>query len=299
MNSIVDNIFKSVLHNMGINGIFGYLVTARLTIWFYFCINQWIAQIEKIMKILGIIPSRYNSSRFPGKPLAEIMGKTMVQRVYEQASKSEKLDKVIIATDDKSIFEHVQDFGAEAIMTSPKHENGTSRCWEAYEKYGKKFDFIINIQGDEPFLKPKQINLLADALTSKEAEITTLVKKIEAENELFDPGTVKVVFDVNHKAIYFSRSTIPFLRDTLQSQWLDSYDFFKHLGIYGYRADVLEKIQSLKTSPLEKAESLEQLKWLENGYKIIVTETDLDSHGIDTPEDLEHAIRDLELKKID
>lgn len=252
-----------------------------------------------IMKILGIIPSRYDSTRFPGKPLADIQGKTMIQRVYEQASKASTLNKVVIATDNQEIFDHVKGFGGEVIMTSMKHENGTSRCLEAYTEYGKKYDFVINIQGDEPFIQPEQIDLLAKSISAKETQIATLIKKIEDEKELFDPGTVKVVSDTKSNAIYFSRSTIPFLRDSLQSQWLNVHDFYKHIGIYAYRVEILEELNSIKTSKLEKAENLEQLKWIENGYKVKVSETQLDSHGVDTPEDLEKINRDLASKILD
>lgn len=248
------------------------------------------------MKILGIIPSRYDSSRFPGKPLADIQGKTMIQRVYEQTSKSASLNKVVVATDNQEIFDHVKSFGGEVIMTSMKHENGTSRCLEAYNVYGEKHDFVINIQGDEPFIQPEQIDLLAKSLTAKDTQIATLVKKIDDEKELFDPGTVKVVFDPKGSAIYFSRSTIPFLRDSLQSQWLTVHDFYKHIGIYAYRVDVLEDLEKLKVSKLEKAENLEQLRWIEAGIKIKVSETQLDCHGVDTPEDLEKINRDLAAK---
>ena len=243
------------------------------------------------MKILGIIPSRYASTRFPGKSLIDIAGKSMIHRVYEQALKSEHLDKVVVATDDDRIFEHVKSFGGEVLMTSKNHRNGTSRCFEVIEAFRVKpeedqFDAVVNIQGDEPFIDPSQIDKVALLLSDKNAEIATLVKLIENEEELFNPNVVKVVFDQAKKAKYFSRQTIPFLRDENKNEWLSKHRFYKHIGIYGYSTEVLTLITKLKESPLEKAEKLEQLRWLENGFQIPVGITTTQSIAIDTPEDL-------------
>ena len=238
------------------------------------------------MKILGIIPSRYASTRFPGKPLAVIDGKSMIQRVYEQASKSALLSKVIVATDDSRIFEHVQDFGGNVAMTSKNHTNGTLRCWEVVEQSDGNYDIIVNIQGDEPFIDPEQIDQVAGLFKNNEVEIGTLVKKIKSEEELFNPNVVKAVFDQQKKALFFSRQTIPFLRGIPQEEWITKHNFYKHIGIYAYRFDVLEKIVKLKPTELEKAESLEQLRWLENGFKINVQITEKEAISIDTPEDL-------------
>ncbi|MCP4522226.1 MAG: 3-deoxy-manno-octulosonate cytidylyltransferase [Cytophagales bacterium] len=240
------------------------------------------------MKIVGIIPSRYESSRFPGKPLADIQGKSMIQRVYEQAQKAESLSEVYVATDDERIFEHVQSFGGKVVMTSTEHPTGTDRCQEAYEKAFPSADFIINIQGDEPFIKPEQIDLLASCLSDDRVELATLVKEIDDYETLFNVNTPKVVITTEYFARYFSRQTIPYLRNIEdKSTWLEHHTFYKHIGIYAYRADVLPKITKLVPSSLELAESLEQLRWLENGYKIKVAVTEFETIGIDTPEDLE------------
>ncbi|HEY8401415.1 MAG TPA: 3-deoxy-manno-octulosonate cytidylyltransferase [Cytophagaceae bacterium] len=237
------------------------------------------------MKILGIIPARYASTRFPAKALADINGKSMVQRVFEQASKAESLSKVIIATDHDNILNHVKTFTDHIIMTSEAHQSGTDRCCEALEKLNEEFDFVINIQGDEPFIQPEQIDLLAKALTP-EVQLATLAKAITDEQTLFNPNTPKVVFGPDFKAIYFSRQTIPFLRGIPAHDWLTKHTFYKHIGIYAYRTDVLKEIAKLKPSTLELAESLEQLRWLENGYSIKVAITEYETFGIDTPEDL-------------
>lgn len=244
------------------------------------------------MNIIGIIPSRYESSRFPGKPLVDIGGKSMIQRVYEQAQQTQSLTDVFVATDDQRIYDHVVAFGGKAVMTSTKHQTGTDRCKEAYQKAFPTADYIINIQGDEPFIQPKQIDVLATCLTEEKVEIATLIKKIEDEETLFNVNTPKVVITENKFARYFSRQTIPYLRNIEQKDWLDSHTFYKHIGIYAYRVDVLNKITQLEASSLEKAESLEQLRWLENGYQIKVAETDFETIGIDTPEDLK-KVKDL------
>ncbi|MEQ8927810.1 MAG: 3-deoxy-manno-octulosonate cytidylyltransferase [Fulvivirga sp.] len=236
------------------------------------------------MKIVGIIPARYASTRFPAKALADIGGKTMVQRVFEQASKASCLSKVIVATDHTDIKNVVNGFGGNVCMTNPNHQSGTDRCNEVLLKE-EGFDYAINIQGDEPFIDPQQIELLASLLDG-DTELATLVKKIDSEEELFDPSVVKCVKAMNDEALYFSRSAVPYDRNQVKSDWVKANIHFKHIGIYAYRTDILKQIAALPPSPLEKTESLEQLRWLENGYTIKVAETEIGSIGIDTPEDL-------------
>ena len=242
------------------------------------------------MKILGVIPARYASTRFPGKPLADIAGKSMIERVYRQVMKSTLLSRVLVATDHPAIFNHVKSFGGKVFMTSESHPSGTDRCFETLSNQEEKFDYVINIQGDEPFIAPEQIDLLAQLLDGK-TELATLIKKIEREDELFNPNVVKVVKDDFDEAIYFSRSPIPHVRNTPQQEWLSHHPFFKHIGMYAYRHDILAKITKLEISSLERTESLEQLRWIENGYSIKVTETNQETMGIDTPEDLERAVQ--------
>lgn len=239
------------------------------------------------MKIIGIIPARYQSTRFPGKPLAEIKGKPMIQRTWEQVKKA--LDNVVVATDDERIKKVVNDLGGEAIMTSSDHHSGTERCAEAAAiaaKNGKYYDIVINIQGDEPFIQPEQIKLLAACFDKDEVEIATLVKKIGSTEEIFNPGLPKVVFNRFGYAIYFSRSPIPFIRGKEERNWSHSHTFFRHIGMYGYRTGTLHEITMLKPSSLEVAEALEQNRWIENGYLIKVKETTLETISVDTPEDL-------------
>lgn len=250
------------------------------------------------MKYMAIIPSRYASTRFPGKPLADICGKPMIQRVYEQAAKA--IAEVWVATDDKRIFDAVQTFGGKVVMTSPYHRSGTDRCFEAYEKIGRDVDVIINIQGDEPFIQPDQIELLKNCFNSSSVQLATLAKPFRTEEGievLFDPVSPKVVLNKDSEAIYFSRSVIPYVRDVDQSQWMDHHVFYKHIGIYGYRPDVLKEIVHLPQSVLEKAESLEQLRWIENGYRIRVGITKTETIGIDTPQDMEQALHFMEKQK--
>lgn len=242
------------------------------------------------MKIIGIIPSRYESTRFPGKPLVAIGGKPMIQRVYERASDSNLLDQVIVATDDKRIIDRVISFGGKVMMTEKYHKNGTERCGEVANQYPA--DYYINIQGDEPFIHPEQIDTLASILDG-ETQLGTLVKRIHEASLLENPNVMKVIFNNKKEALYFSRSCIPFVRDYARQRWVDRHNFFKHIGIYAYRADVLQKIIKLPTSSLELAESLEQLRWLENGYTIKVATTEHESIGIDTPEDVERALEKL------
>jgi len=238
------------------------------------------------MKILGIIPSRYASSRFPGKPLANINGKSMIQRVYEQAGKAQVLSKVIIATDDHRIYNHVKSWGGEVMMTSAKHGSGTDRCQEVLNKQNEHFDIIVNIQGDEPYIDPSQIENVTKSFTNKETQIASLTKKITSLEELFNPNCVKVVFGEKMQALYFSRSTIPYLRGVKEQDYLQHAEFYKHIGLYAYRAEVLNEISEMPHSKLEKAESLEQLRWLEAGYKISMEVTTLEGLSVDTPEDL-------------
>jgi len=248
------------------------------------------------MNIVAIVPSRYASSRFPGKPLAMIGGKSMVQRVYERVSKVKSIQQTIVATDDKRIFDHVNSFGGNVQMTGDHHESGTDRCAEVATSL-KDVDLIINVQGDEPFLNPGQIELLIEQLKGlKNSGIATLAKSIHSESELQNPSVVKVVLNRKNKALYFSRSIIPHLRGKAVKTHLDQQLFYKHIGIYGFYRTTLLELARLEMTKLEKAESLEQLRWLENGYEIQVGITEEETMGIDTVEDLERA--ELYLKGI-
>ena len=242
------------------------------------------------MKSIAIIPARYASTRFPAKPLAILGGKLVVERVYEQVRKA--IDKVVVATDDERIYNAVVEFGGEAVMTSSEHRSGTDRCREAYEKVGYEADIVLNIQGDEPCIVPKQINTLLECFKSEKVEIATLVKPFNEEDgleALENPNSPKVVINESGEALYFSRSVIPYLRGVERNEWLKHHTFYKHIGIYAFRSEVLKAVTALPASSLEKAESLEQLRWLESGYKIGVGVTDIETVGIDTPEDLERA----------
>jgi 3-deoxy-manno-octulosonate cytidylyltransferase (CMP-KDO synthetase) len=241
------------------------------------------------MKILGLIPARYASTRFPAKPLADIDGKSMVRRVYEQAKKSSALSNVVVATDHPLIFDHVLQFGGEACMTREDHASGTDRCYEALSLQDQSYDYVINIQGDEPFIQPAQIDLLASRLDGV-TQIATLIKVIDNSDQLLNPNVVKVVANKNGEGLYFSRATIPHIRNTNENEWLSKHKFFKHIGMYAYRSDILAALTRLPVSALERAESLEQLRWLENGFSITTVETDIETIGIDTPEDLTHAL---------
>lgn len=250
------------------------------------------------MKFIAIIPARYESSRFPGKPLVDMDGKPMIQRVYEQVKKS--IADVYVATDDERIMVAVESFGGKTVMTSVDHRSGTDRCNEAYKKIGQPFDVVLNIQGDEPFINPEQIDILKACFTDSSVEIATLVKPFDKNTEhnvLKNPSTPKVVISEKLEAIYFSRSIIPFLRDAQEANWASLHTFYKHIGIYGYRTDVLKQITQLLPGVLEQAESLEQLRWIENGYKIKVGITTFETIGIDTPEDLQKAIDYMRLHK--
>ncbi len=243
------------------------------------------------MKILGVIPARFASTRFPGKPLVDIGGKTMIRRVYEQAKKATKLSEVVVATDDERIADEIKKYGGNVVMTSDKHQSGTDRCAEAVKNIAGEFNAVINIQGDEPFILPEQINLLAALFENSEVEIGTLVKKLSDVADLDNPNTMKVVLDILGNGMYFSRSPIPFVRGADKKDWLQKNLFYKHIGIYGYRTDVLEKLTALPQGKLELVESLEQLRWLENGYKIRTAFTESEAISIDAPEDIEKLKR--------
>jgi 3-deoxy-manno-octulosonate cytidylyltransferase (CMP-KDO synthetase) len=237
------------------------------------------------MKVLGIIPARYASTRFPGKPLIDIQGKSMIQRVYEQALKATSLSKVVVATDNELIAEAVRNFGGEFVMTASVHQSGTDRCAEV-SRHFPDYDIVINIQGDEPFIDPQQIDLVVSCFEQNGIQLATLVKAIHANEELFNNNIPKVVMNSKQEAIYFSRHTIPYLRNAEKEKWLTAHQFYKHIGIYGYHAETLQEITKLAPSSLEIAESLEQLRWVENGYTIQTRITTIETIAIDTPEDL-------------
>ncbi|MBQ7786812.1 MAG: 3-deoxy-manno-octulosonate cytidylyltransferase [Alistipes sp.] len=242
------------------------------------------------MKFIVIIPARYASTRFPGKPLALLGGKPMIQRVYEQVAGV--VEDVVVATDDERIYNAVEAFGGRVVMTSANHKSGTDRCWEAYQKQGEEFDVVINVQGDEPFIAHSQLKAIMACFEDEATDIATLVKPFTEEDGLAaleNPNSPKVVLDKQSRAIYFSRSVIPYLRGVEREQWLKTHTYYKHIGMYAFRADVLREVTSLAQSPLELAESLEQLRWLENGYKIGVGISNVETVGIDTPEDLRRA----------
>jgi len=246
------------------------------------------------MRILGIIPARYASSRFPGKPLADVGGMSMVMRVVSQARKCALIQEIVVATDDERVFQHVLDHGGNAVMTSLDHPSGTDRCLEAVGQVDAEADVVLNIQGDEPFVEPGQLESLCMLMHRKGAEIATLSKKITDLETLMDPNKVKIVFNEIGRAIYFSRWPIPYRKDVPQSEWLNQGNYYKHIGLYAFRADVLRRVCTLQPSPLELAESLEQLRWLEAGYNIQVGATEVESPSVDTPEDLERILKALE-----
>ncbi|MED5579595.1 MAG: 3-deoxy-manno-octulosonate cytidylyltransferase [Nitrospinota bacterium] len=260
------------------------------------------------MKTLGVIPVRWESSRFPGKPLLDIFGKTMIEHVYRRVSRANLVDKIIVATDDKRIFDKVKNFGGSVKMTSSSHESGTDRVAEiANSQEGENFSIVVNIQGDEPFVDPDSIDAAVQLMfDNPEIEISTLAVKISSPRDLVDPGVVKVIFDKNMRALYFSRAPIPYVRDLMSSD--NSYNvmklsgekmlrnnFFKHLGLYVYRKKILERFSKLPKSIIEECEALEQLRALEDGMNIAIVEAGCDSVGIDTPEDLERIFKDKEM----
>lgn len=239
------------------------------------------------MKVIGIIPARYASSRFPGKPLAKLGGKYVIQRVVEQVGAV--LDDVYVATDDERIYNTVTSMGAKAVMTRPDHQSGTDRIAEALEKIGGNFDVVVNIQGDEPFIQKSQIETVVACFNDADTQIATLGKKFATIEEAKNPNSPKIILDNRSYAMYFTRALAPYIRGKEKSQWIDVYPFLKHIGLYAYRTEVLREVTKLPQSPLEIAEGLEQLRWLQNGYKIKVGLTEVETVGIDTPEDLQRA----------
>lgn len=239
-------------------------------------------------KTLGIIPARYDSTRFPGKVLVDIDGKPMIQRVYEQAKMANSLKEVVVATDDERVFQAVENFGGQVVFTSKDHQSGTDRCAEVIKfDHFQEFDLVVNIQGDEPYIQPEQIDKAVLFLNNNPAfQIATLAKKIEESKPLFNPNVVKVVFGIQQNALYFSRNAIPYLRDAPLGHWLQKADFYKHIGLYAFRRTALKGVANLPIGKLENLEKLEQLRWLENGYSIGIELTNLETIGIDTPEDL-------------
>lgn len=243
------------------------------------------------MNVIGIIPARYGSTRFPGKPLAMIGEKTMIRRTYERAALS-SLDAVVVATDDQRIFDEVQGFGGQAVMTRPDHSSGTDRCREALDRVGD-YDAVVNIQGDEPFIDPNHINRVVELLRLPDVRLATLAKPITNAESLLSSHCVKVVFDREGNALYFSRSPLPNVRGAASAEWLQATDYYQHIGIYGYQSEALREVTQLPLGRLEQAEKLEQLRWLENGYRIRVGVVTGDSIAIDTPDDLLHIPQEL------
>ena len=249
------------------------------------------------MKFIAIIPARYASTRFPGKPLAMLGGKPVIRRVYEQVEGV--LDDAVVATDDERIYDAVLAFGGRAEMTSPDHKSGTDRCWEAYLKQGKTYDVVVNVQGDEPFVRASQLEAVKRCFDDPATDIATLVRPFAATDgleALENPNSPKVVLDAQSRALYFSRSVIPYLRGVPREEWLARHTFYKHIGMYAFRRETLYKVTALPQSALERAESLEQLRWLENGFRIRAGISDVETIGIDTPEDLAKAEEFLKLK---
>ncbi len=243
--------------------------------------------------IAGIIPARYASTRFPGKALADIKGKSMIQRVYEQAKKSTALNTVVVATDSEVIAAHVRSFGGQVVMTGEHHPSGTDRCHEALQQLEGNYQYVINIQGDEPFIDPNQIDELAAVLQSGTTEIATQMIAVSSHEMLFDTGEVKIVLNDKNEALYFSRMVIPYIKGVEQKDWHQHHTYYRHVGMYAYRTDVLEQITKLSVSSLEKAESLEQLRWVEHGFRIKCVQTAYESHCIDTPEDLARMLESI------
>ena len=254
--------------------------------------------MSAVQRILGVIPARYASSRLPGKPLVDIGGKSMVQRVVEQAKRSKSLSAVVVATDDQRIVDHVQAFGGEAVLTSASHPSGTDRCWEALERIGVgNFGGVVNIQGDEPFIEPEQIDEVCACIGQPGVAIATLAQRVTDDHDLDEPGEVLITVDVNMNALYFSRAAIPFLRNPTSTPRHGQFRYLKHVGLYAYTASALERIVQLPPSALELAESLEQLRWLENGVPVRIGLTEHPSFCVDTPADLDRARRMAESRR--
>jgi 3-deoxy-manno-octulosonate cytidylyltransferase (CMP-KDO synthetase) len=247
-------------------------------------------------KILGVIPARYASTRFPGKPLVDIWGKTMIQRVYEQCANSNLFDELIVATDDDRIEKEVMRFGGKVMQTNLKHESGTDRCAEVAAKFANEYDIVVNIQGDEPFVHTNDLALLISSFENESVDIATLAANITSNEELFDANKVKVVFNNKKLALYFSRSTIPFVRGVDQTDWLSKHNFYKHLGVYAYKSSVLQQLGGLPMGKLESVEHLEQLRWLETGFAIAVQLTDNEVIAVDTPDDLKKILENESLR---
>ena len=248
------------------------------------------------MKFLAIIPARYASTRFPAKPLAVLGNKPIIQRVYERVQSV--FDNLCVATDDERIAAAVESFGGKAVMTSTAHKSGTDRCYEAFSKMGGDADVVVNVQGDEPFIAESQLRTVMECFDDAQTEIATLVKPFGADvpvETIENPNSPKVVVDANGYALYFSRSVIPYLRGIDKAQWPKHHTFLKHIGLYAYRADALKRITSMPMGELETCESLEQLRWLQAGFRIKVGTTDVETIGIDTPEDLQRAEQFLKL----
>lgn len=241
------------------------------------------------MRVLGIIPARYESSRFPGKPLIDLQGKTMIQRVYEGAAKCSLLDKLIVATDDERIFNTVKRFGGEVMMTKSSHQNGTERCGEVLEKHGD-YDVIVNVQGDEPLINPLQLENLIELFNDKEVAIGTIAKPMNDMADIRNPNRIKVVLDAMNNGIYFSRSPIPHVAGLAHENWMDKATFYKHIGLYAWKKEILQELLALPSTALEKIESLEQLRWIYNGYKIRCAISGLDTPNIDVPEDVNKVL---------
>lgn len=253
----------------------------------------------KNKKILGIIPARFASTRFPGKPLVEIWGKTMIQRVYEQCDKSKLFDDLVIATDDKRIEEEVMRFGGKVVQTHANHQSGTDRCAEVLANISELYDVVVNIQGDEPFVHANDLKMLIQSFDNDWVDISTLAASITESSELFDANKVKVVLGANQQALYFSRATIPYVRGEETENWMDKHTFYKHLGVYAYKSSVLKKVTTLPMGKLELLENLEQLRWLEAGYTISVQLTENKVIAVDTPEDLKKILENDALKSLE
>jgi 3-deoxy-manno-octulosonate cytidylyltransferase (CMP-KDO synthetase) len=237
------------------------------------------------MKALIVIPARYASTRFEGKPLVNIAGKSMIQRTYEQALKAPFEKDVYVATDDQRIFDHVVQFG-QCLMTNPIHQSGSDRCFEVFKQLGNNYNSVINLQGDEPFIQAQQIELLHKAIQNTDADIATLKIPIQSSEEIFNPNVVKVISNLSGMAMLFSRQCIPFIRGIDPNDWHKKHQYFRHIGMYGFNSNIIPQLMHLPLSPLEQLESLEQLRWLENGFKIHVSTTDFSSPAVDSPDDL-------------